>query len=121
MLNLMRAVSFGLVVAVFGCERPTLCTLNFVYGLNVYVSDRVTQFSLVDPGTLVVATDGAFADTATAFAGTFQAAGERPGRYAVSVERSGYQKWSQSNVQIESDGCHVEPVSLHARLDAATP
>jgi hypothetical protein len=102
--------------SVVGCRAPDDCTLNYLYGVHVYVSDRTTQISLVVPGTLVVATDGSFSDTATTFGGTFDLAGERPGRYTVTAERAGYQKWTQSNVVVRSDWCHVIPVSLHARL-----
>ena len=113
---LLRHLPILATLGAISCRAPDDCTLNYVYGLNVYVSDASTQGSLVDGGTVVVAADGSFADTATAFAGTFNAAGERPGRYTVTAERLGYQKWTQSNVVVRSDGCHVEPVSLHARL-----
>jgi hypothetical protein len=101
------------------CDQPTVCTANYVYGLAIHVSDRATQISLVDNQTIVVASEGAFADTAVAFAGVFNAAGERPGVYTVTAERSGYQKWSQGNVRVRADDCHVQPVDLHARLDAS--
>jgi hypothetical protein len=109
-----------LLAFVGACRMPDMCTLNYVYGLNIYVSDRSTQASLVDGSTVVVASDGSFVDTVTAFAGTFNTAGERPGRYTVTAERLGYQKWTQANVVVRDDGCHVEPVSLHARLQAAS-
>jgi hypothetical protein len=103
------------------CSAPNDCTLPYIYGLSVYVSDRTTQAGLVDGQTVVVATDGVFVDTATSLAGTFKAAGGRPGRYTVTAERIGYQKWTQANVVVRMDGCQLEPVSLHARLQPTSP
>ena len=103
-------------LSVASCRTPNDCTLPFVYGLSVYVSDRNTQLGLVDGQTVVIATDGGFVDTATAYAGTYQAAGGRPGRYTVTAERIGYQKWTQANVVVRMNGCQLESVSLHARL-----
>lgn len=116
LLRILAALTGGL--GAIACNHPTACTANYVYGLTIYVSDRTSQASLVDNQTLVVARDGVFADTAIAFGGVFNAAGERPGLYTVTAERAGYQKWTQPNVRVRADECHVQPVDLHARLEA---
>lgn len=44
------------------------------------------------------------------------AAIERAGTYTVSVTRSGYTNWTQSNVQATRGDCHVNTVRLTAAL-----
>ena len=117
LLRTLSILTAGL--GAIACDHPTVCTANYVYGLAIYVSDRTSQVSLVDNQTIVVVRDGSFADTAVAFAGVFNAAGERPGVFTVTAERVGYQKWTQSNVRVTADECHVRPVDLHARLEAS--
>ena len=107
-------------------ERPgrdVICTLDFRYGLNVAVVDAATGAAIPKP-LLVIATDGAFADTAQfardpgplpAFA-SWPLVGERAGRYTVRVRAAGYREWQQADVVVTRDVCHVIPVSLTARL-----
>jgi hypothetical protein len=105
-------------LSVFGCKSPVAaCTANYVYGLAIYVSDRTTQVSLVNDQTRVVVREGTFVDTAVAFNGVFNAAGERPGLYTVTVERAGYHSATQSHVRVSAGECHVRTVGLHIRLD----
>jgi hypothetical protein len=118
-LLLRRTRIFVVALGALACRAPDDCA-GFAYGLNVYVSDRNTQIGLVDVQTVVVANDGSFLDTATLENGTFNAADGRPGHYTVTAERAGYQKWTQSNVVVRSEGCHIAPVSLHARLQPTT-
>jgi hypothetical protein len=42
---------------------------------------------------------------------------ERPGRYDVVVQKSGYRKWVQTGVQVGRNSCGVEPVMLQAQLE----
>jgi hypothetical protein len=116
-----------LALAALGAECPTsnpevICTADFRYGLNVTVVDSLTG-ALVPRPILIVASEGAFSDTAK-FAlqtdgiqlGSWPLLGERSGVFTVLVRAPGYQDWQQSSVRIGRDACHVIPVALTARL-----
>ncbi len=124
-------LSLGLTLAACGsvngsqddAGRNVACTADFRYGLNVSVLDGITGAPVPRP-MLIIATDGAYADTSQ-FAREARAipdmqswplVGERAGRYTVVVRASGYVDWTQSNVVITKDVCHVIPVALTARL-----
>lgn len=107
--------------------RDVVCTADFRYGLNVAVLDAATGAAVPRP-LLVIASEGAFADTSQAardpgaipaFA-SWPLAGERAGRYTVRVRATGYQEWQQEGVVVSRDVCHVIPVLLTARLTKAS-
>lgn len=125
-------VSLGLTLAACGsvnsgqddgAGRNVACTADFRYGLNVRVLDAITDAPIPRP-MLIIATDGAYADTAQFARETtplpemqsWPLVGERTGRYTVVVRASGYVDWTQTNVVITKDVCHVIPVALTARL-----
>jgi uncharacterized membrane protein len=128
-----HALLGALTLAVASCDLvdndDVICTDHFEYGLSVAVQDSLTGAPAAS-GARLIARDGAYADTATVPAGApdsdpdsgvLQAAGERPGTYAVTVEKSGFLTWQRNNVIVAMDdyGCHVVPVQLTARLQRA--
>lgn len=48
--------------------------------------------------------------------GQLAAAGERAGTYTVTIGHAGYASFTQTNVVVNRDACHVIPVKLEARL-----
>lgn len=104
-----------------GCVfAPEDCTADFRFGLTVLVRDSVTTAPAGD-GAIVTAQDGSYVETLTVFAGdwdsvTFVGAGERPGRYALSVSKPGYRSWVRNGVRVGEDGCHVQRVIIEAWL-----
>lgn len=44
------------------------------------------------------------------------AAHERPGTYAITVSRTGYFDFTVNNVEVTPGGCHVNTVTVEARL-----
>ena len=44
------------------------------------------------------------------------AAHERPGTYTVTVSKPGYRDFTQSNIVVGADVCHVITVQITARL-----
>ncbi len=104
-----------------GCGlSPENCTADFRYGLTVQVRDSVTG-APAGHDALVIARDGAYADTLSSFpfssdSVTFVGAGERPGRYVVTVSKPGYQLWVRDGVEVGEDGCHVQQVAITALL-----
>lgn len=97
---------------------PIACTAQSVPAVAVTVRDSA-KGTLVGRGARILAKEGAFADTAL---GTntcdclYSLARERPGIYTMTVEQQGYCIWSQPNVSVGRDVCHVQTASLTARL-----
>ena len=105
-------------------DEPVVCTEEFRYGILVTAVDAGTDQSLMigAAGELV---DGShreslqFVPSPATENSVMVGAGERPGRYLVTVSHPGYQEWRQDDVLVTADACHVNPVILEARLDPA--
>lgn len=118
----MGAVRPVLLAALGGCNSLfPACTDIEILALSVSAVDSVSG-ARVAGDALVIATEGAYADTATLTAtAPWAAVGlvpERAGVYTVRVTADGYASWERRDVRVTrtSDGCHVETVSLTARL-----
>jgi hypothetical protein len=99
-----------------GTSDPIVCTAQFVPGIVVEVLDSATRASLVQDAR-GAAQDGAFIDSLRPLSPTtFQAAGERPGTYTVTVVHPGYIDWVRPDVQVRLGVCHVQTVTLQALL-----
>lgn len=104
-----------------GCSlAPEDCTADFRFGLTVLVRDSVTAAPAGD-GAIVTIQDGTYVETLTGFPGdwdsvSFVGAGERPGRYAITVSNPAYRPWVRSGVPVGEDGCHVQRVTVEAWL-----
>jgi hypothetical protein len=114
------SVIVGAAAIIAGCNPFTgACTTELRYGLNVEVRDAVTGAPAAD-GARLIARDGDYVETVEGppIPGmTFlQAAGERPGRYTVTIQKTGYQDWTRDNVWVRDGGCHVATVRFEARL-----
>ena len=117
------------LLAAVGCSASPSspgCTMEFRYGLSVYVKDSLTGTSIASGASLVVR-DGAFKDSVSHPSGAPElnalpllTAGERAGTYQVSVSKPGYLPWSRSNVRITANECHVNPASITALLQPAS-
>ena len=82
------------------------------------VRDSITD-AMAGRSALVIARDGAFADTAETAKiseGPFGLAHHRSGTYTVTVSKAGYQPWSRSGITVSRGECTVRTVSLTARL-----
>jgi hypothetical protein len=116
------------LLAAVGCSGSpsAVCTMEFRYGLSVYVTDSLTG-TAVASGASLVARDGAFKDSVSHPGDRPElnplpllTAGERAGTYQISVSKPGYLPWSRSNVRITANECHVNPVSVTALLQRTT-
>lgn len=117
-LPIITACLLALLCAGTGCVLGTeYCTADYRYGLTVVVRDSVTSALAID-STVVTAQDGAYVEVlAVSFDSlAFIGAGERPGRYAISVARLGYLPWLREGVKVSKDGCHVQPTTVEVRL-----
>jgi hypothetical protein len=111
-----------------GCDRTVtasadvFCFTSVEPALVVVIRDSVTSEPLAG-GAAGVARDGAYQDslrpsafTAMGLMVARSGADERPGNYRVSIEHPGYRPWSSGVVSVKRNVCHVETVTLHARL-----
>jgi len=108
-----------------GSTSP-VCTMEFRYGLSVYVKDSLTGAGIAS-GASLVARDGAFKDSVSHASDKPElngfplvTAGERAGTYQISVSKPGYLPWSRSNVRVTANECHVNPASVTALLQPGT-
>jgi hypothetical protein len=116
----VRAALLTLVFAA-GCNGSNpfggACTTEFVYGVNVTVLDAVTSAPIVEGATLTIRDAGYVEVVTESYDGqTLSGAGERPGRYTLTVDRAGYQQWVQDGVVVIRGECHVTPAAVEARL-----
>ena len=127
----MRFVSVLFVVMaaaalVAGCDTLSGltsgdCTTILIPALSVRAVDSLNGTSVIG-GATVRATDGTFVDSAVVpmdrpdLDQGVPLAYERAGTYQVSVLRSGYRTWTQSDVRVRKTTCHVETAKLVARL-----
>jgi hypothetical protein len=107
-------------VALGACAEnpPVACTEEARPGLSITVRDSVTGVSVAN-GAEVIAREGAYADTAQGSllgSGVYSLVYERAGVYDVTVSHPSYQPWARSAVRVTEDECHVQTVSLLARL-----
>ena len=117
MRHLSRFAALGLALLIGGCKSPLVaCNLNLVYGLIIVVTDSSSEALLGGVETTVEVRDGAYVDTLSLFGNEYSGAGERPGTYSVTVQRSGYRVWRRDGIRVREDECHVIPVRVNARL-----
>ena len=110
-------------LSVAGCGSDVVSGVCLSYrgaGISVDVRDSITN-ALVGQGSIITASDGIVADTSeyTPFGpGPYPLAYEMPGSFTVTVTQNGYQPWTKTGVLVTStsDGCHVNVVSLTARV-----
>lgn len=100
---------------VAGCGCDAVATRS----LFITVVDERTQASIAAGATIRVV-DGAFEETtevpADFGAGAVGMVFDRPGRYSVTVTKSGYQVWSREGVVVPQEGCSVRTAQVQARL-----
>ena len=107
---------------VHGCDLFPIgvCTDELVYGIQVTVRDSMTgELLSVDP--TGVLTDGSYRETMEAVGpSSLWGAPERPGTYDIEITAEGYRTWTRQGVEVEMErnGCHVEPVKLEAGMVA---
>lgn len=113
---LISALALSLAACDLFSPQP-VCTAEAYAAIALEVRDSVTN-AHVGGGSLIVASDGSYADTASTSINRaiYGLAYERAGTYTVSVQKPGYQPWSRAGVQVTRGECHVNTVSLVARL-----
>ena len=103
------------------CLNPdgdVICTMEFVYGVNVTLTDAQTGQGISGAVLTLIDSSGTeIMEEAPSQTGQYYGAGERPGTYVLTVQAAGYQETSQQNIVVTSDECHVIPVHLDIQMN----
>lgn len=100
----------------FDDDRP--CTAEARAALHVAVTLN-GQTNVSANGITVIAVDGNYAEELEAFGQqppVFSGAYERPGRYIITVSKSGYQTFISDGIRVDRDDCHVIPRQINVNL-----
>ena len=106
----------------FACSDPPRIS---DFAINVAVRDSASN-QPVARGATVIARDGAYSDSVTIPAASFDQlliglALKRIGTYSVTVRKDGYADWLKTGVQVTTSPCGIEGQLLTARLQTAAP
>lgn len=107
-------------VAAAGCSSPfggRDCTSIELFAVGVRARDAVTG-APIDGGLTLILT-GAQYDSASAMSGNVVAAGRATGTYTVTVRKARYREFTQENVVVTRDDCHVKTTVLDIALQPA--
>lgn len=119
----------GLLLFGAACDEPSRvagpnCADIAVPALTVIAYDWRTRQTITSKA-LVVARDGAYADTASgatvATPPLYTLAYNRPGTYSVTVQLSGYEPWRVDGVVAPRGICNVMTIPLAASLMQVSP
>lgn len=107
-------------VALGGCQDAiTACELAGRAGVVIEVTDAATGAPVGD-GLRGVATEGAYSETLIDAASGLMGLHERPGSYAIRIEREGYLPWDSTGIEVRQAGaCHVATTILSIPLEPA--
>ena len=117
-----------LLATIAGCSVTTIehaCTASIEHALEIRAEDALTGAPIAE-GAAALARDGAFSEQLRVVGWTASGTGhvattlggvdERPGRYEVEIQRSGYARWDTTAVRVRKGTCHVETARMVARL-----
>lgn len=101
-------------------QNQTVCTDQYVYGLNIIVLDATTGNPIFQD-IEVKAVDGTYQEILQLVLGleyAFAGAGERIGTYTITVTKEGFQTYTSGPITVTRDDCHVIPQSLTVNLQS---
>jgi len=124
-------VAFGVVAA--SCGSPTdgsaiTCSDELRPAIEVDVFDALTGGPAAAGATVLLSGSARDSVTAPTTSGALVIAKVwyedrvKAGSYSVTVRKPGYSDWTQSNIRVQSDQCHVRTFErLAARLEPVAP
>ncbi len=112
-----------IAAAVCGCNSIMApCDSSKKAGIVLTVLDSLTEGPVSADSVVVVARDGAYADSVQ-FTNVrpdpvteVALAYERAGEYDIEVRATGYAPWTQSNIRVNDGRCHVGTVTRRVLL-----
>lgn len=105
-------------------SEPVVCTASIEPGIRIQVTDSVSG-NPISCGASALVTAGTYSEAVANPSGTgcfdtamLMAAFERPGTYAVTVSKAGYLDFAVNDVVVTAGVCHVNTVTVEARLSS---
>jgi hypothetical protein len=95
--------------------KGIICTREFRYGVTATVTDAADG-SQETEGLSGILAEGSYREEMGVGGNVLAGAGERAGLYELTVMADGYVTWTQGDIEVTADECHVEPVSLTVLL-----
>ena len=87
-------------------SEPRMCTMEYRYGLTLYLFDQ--NGNAVTDATITSQQIGGDQDTFNGQDGVYSGIGEGKGYYNVTIEKDGYSTHRET-YRFDHDGCHVTP------------
>ena len=119
-LQILSVLTISFLVGgcdVLGSSQNLACTREWRPGIRVEVTSA--SGDTLSGTALVSAHSGDYADLEEVNLDQDHVAAlshERPGEYTVTVEKSGYETWRKSEIDVEKGRCHVKTVELNVKL-----
>jgi hypothetical protein len=125
LLRVLRApCTAAAIVFLGGCSEPGACTTDIAPAITVRAIDAATGENVTD-GARGTVSDAAYADSlrpaqfdVTQRVLLLSAADERPGTYALWLERDGYQAVSLDGLEATEGECHVNTLAVNVTMVA---
>ena len=115
----MRATLLSLLFAglpITMCQNDgIICTAVWTAGVTVDLTDAVTGTTIA--GATLTLTDDDYTETMEDHGeGYYSGAGERPGTYTLTIQATGYETQTHTDLVVQDAPCHVIPVELNITL-----
>ncbi len=128
-LHIFKLSVLGLFVLT-GCNNKitddgevVACTEEFVSAININVFDKETGFPS-SCGVTAILQDGDFIEELSNETSDncnddfiFSMAGEREGKYDITIIKEGYNDWVQYDTVVTSNICHVNAITIQVYLE----
>jgi len=108
----------GILTGCDGSTGPVMCTKELRFGIQMEVVNAESGNPSAAGATMTL-NEGAYFESIVGIEDNSMLVGapERAGTYIVTVARSGYHTWVQTDVAVTADECHVQTVLLRAELE----
>ena len=115
---LSRLLLLGIFTGCDGSTGPVMCTKELRFGIQMEVVNAESGNPNAAGATMTL-NEGAYFESTVGIEDNSILVGapERAGTYNVTVARSGYHTWVQTDVVVTADECHVQTVLLRAELE----
>jgi len=117
--HLPKLLLIGVLIGCNNSTGPVMCTRELRYGIEMLVVDADSGVPSASGATMTLR-EGTYVESTIGRedGSLLVGAPERAGTYTVTVARSGFHTWVQTDVVVTADECHVQTVSLRAQLES---
>ena len=117
--HLPKLLLIGVLIGCNNSTGPVICTRELRYGIEMLVVDADSGVPSASGATMTLR-EGTYVESTIGRedGSLLFGAPERAGTYTVTVARSGFHTWVQTDVVVTADECHVQMVSLRAQLES---